>query len=93
MKNYRGLKAEKFKKLFTMGNVVRYNVFADGDPTGDPTGNPVDPTGVGNPPTAPVNFETLIAKAREEEKNKLYPTIDKLKKENEALKAELAKLK
>lgn len=87
MKNYRGFNAENVKKLFGMRNVIRYNVFADGEPTGDPAGNPVDPTGTGNPvgePSAPVNFETLIAKAREEEKNKLYPTIDKLKRENEA---------
>lgn len=93
MKHYRGFNAENFKKLFNMRNVTRYNVFADdptggagaGDPTGNPTGTPpVDPTGAGNGGTAPVNFETLIAKAREEEKNKLYPTIEKLKRENEA---------
>ena len=87
MKKYRGFNAENFKKLFNMRNVTRHNVFADGDPNGDPNGNPpVNPAGNGSSTSdpTPVNFETLIAKAREEEKNKLYPTIDKLKKECEA---------
>ena len=73
MKFNRGFNAENFTKLFNMRNVMRtYNVFADEDPNG----------GGNNPPHNPsqsqidtVNFEQLIAKAREEEKNKLYPTI------------------
>ena len=80
MKFNRGFNAEKFTKLFNMRNVMRtYNVFADEDPNGggtNPTPNPSQSQ------TAPVNFEQLIAKAREEEKNKLYPTIEKLKAEN-----------
>ena len=36
-----------------------------------------------NPPA--VDYEQLIAKARQEEKNKLYPEIQKLKAQNEAL--------
>ena len=80
MKFNRGFNAEKFTKLFNMRNVMRtYNVFADEDPNGggnNPTPNPSQSQ------TAPVNFEQLIAKAREEEKNKLYPTIEKLKTEN-----------
>lgn len=91
MKHNRGFDAENFKKLFNMRNVVRtFNVFADGDPAGggDPAGNgnPATPP-VATPAggTAPVNFEHLIAKAREEEKNKLYPTIEKLKGENATL--------
>lgn len=77
MKNNRGFNAENFMKLFNMRNVVRsYKVFADGDPT--PNG---DPTPTPNSTPAPVNFEQLIAKAREEEKNKLYPKIKKLEDE------------
>ena len=80
MKFNRGFNAEKFTKLFNMRNVMRtYNVFADEDPNGggtNPTPNPSQSQ------TAPVNFDQLIAKAREEEKNKLYPTIEKLKTEN-----------
>ena len=80
MKFNRGFNAEKFTKLFNMRNVMRtYNVFADEDPNGggnNPTPNPSQSQ------TAPVNFEQLIAKAREEEKNKLYPTIEKLRIEN-----------
>ena len=80
MKFNRGFNAEKFTKLFNMRNVMRtYNVFAEEDPNGggtNPTPNPSQSQ------TAPVNFEQLIAKAREEEKNKLYPTIEKLKTEN-----------
>lgn len=78
MKNNCGFNVEKFTKLFNMRNVLRtYNVFAEEqDPDGST--NPVPDSSQ----TAPVNFEQLIAKAREEEKNKLYPTIDKLKNEN-----------
>ena len=78
MKNNCGFNAEKFTKLFNMRNVLRtYDVFAEEqDPDGST--NPVPDSSQ----TAPVNFEQLIAKAREEEKNKLYPTIDKLKNEN-----------
>ena len=39
----------------------------------------------GNEPTQQVNFETLIANARKEEKEKLYPRIKKLEDENKAL--------
>ena len=82
MKFNRGFNAEKIMKLLNMRNVVRtYNVFADEDPNagGDPkVGTPTQPV----PSQTPVNFEQLIAKAREEEKNKLYPTIEKLKAEN-----------
>lgn len=36
-------------------------------------------------PTGTVNFEDLVRKAREEEKNKLYPQIEKLKKDKNDL--------
>lgn len=75
MKNYRGFNAERWKKLFNARNVMRYNVFADGEPE-PPAG------GDGGDPAPTVNFEQLIQKAREEEKNKLYPQIKKLKEEN-----------
>lgn len=84
MKNNRGFNAENFKKLFNMRNVMRYNVFAEDAPTGAGVEPPITTPPAGGDGTSPVNFEHLIAKAREEEKNKLYPTIDKLKKECEA---------
>lgn len=37
------------------------------------------------PSTPPINFETLIAQARKEEKDKLYPRITKLEGENKVL--------
>lgn len=39
----------------------------------------------GNEGTPQINFETLIANARKEEKEKLYPRIKKLEEENKAL--------
>lgn len=39
----------------------------------------------GNEPAQQINFETLIANARKEEKEKLYPRIKKLEDENKAL--------
>lgn len=79
MKSNRGFNAENFMKLFNMRNVMRtYNVFAEEDPNGGTNPTPTPTTSQTNP----VNFEQLIAKAREEEKNKLYPTIEKLKNEN-----------
>ena len=77
MKNYRGFNAESWKKLFNARNVMRYNVFADGDPAPSNGGNG-EPSGNSEPT---VNFEQLIQKAREEEKNKLYPQIKNLKEE------------
>lgn len=77
MKNNCGFNVENFKKLFNARNVMRFNVFADGDPEPNDGNSPV-----ADPPVPPVNFEQLIQKAREEEKNKLYPQITKLKEEN-----------
>ena len=67
MKKESVLKAE-FKGLFNRvkGYFVK-NVFADE---------------VGDNIVPPVKFEELIASARKEEKDKLYPQIEKLKKEN-----------
>lgn len=44
-----------------------------------------DNGGEGNEGTPQINFETLIANARKEEKEKLYPRIKKLEDENKAL--------
>ena len=44
-----------------------------------------DSGGEGNEGTPQINFETLIANARKEEKEKLYPRIKKLEDENKAL--------
>lgn len=59
-------------------------VLAEGEPNTDPTPN-ADPTPQPNNPQPTVNYEDLISKARQEEKAKLYPQIETLKKEKDAL--------
>lgn len=55
----------------------------DGETTPAPT-TPAEPTGQTTAQTQPsIDFESLIAKARKEEKEKLYPEIAKLKEEAE----------
>lgn len=55
------------------------------DPNGaEPTNTP-DPNGAEPPKANTVNFEDLIAKARKQEKEKLYPQIKKLEEEKTAL--------
>jgi len=80
---------EKLKGLTNM--TFRVALADDGGqntpPATDPTGTPNDPTQTQQPTTTPsqptVNFESLIAQARKEEKEKLYPEITKLKAEKE----------
>ncbi len=66
------------KKMKAAWNMVRgsFLFFAHADEAGD---------GKVNPPAPAVDYEQLIAKARQEEKNKLYPEIQKLKAQVEAL--------
>jgi hypothetical protein len=55
-------------------------VFAEGEEPGAEPGVTPAPA-----PTPTINYETLIAEARKQEKDKLYPQIEKLKAEKEAL--------
>lgn len=71
MKNNHGFNT-RLKDILTK---IMLNVMAEeGEPTPEPTPNPT-------PETKPVNFEDLIAKARKQEKDKLYPQIQKLEGE------------
>lgn len=62
------------------------NVYAEGnepnnEPTGDPTNSQTTSTTTTTTTNAQATIEELLAKARQEEKNKLYPEIEKLKKQ------------
>lgn len=75
------------EKLFSIINVGR-TAHAEEQPiegtapTGQPEGAQADPT-VATPTQGTINFEALIVKARQEEKDKLYPEITRLKGELE----------
>lgn len=77
------ISASKVKSLF---GVIR--AYADEAPSsaegeGNTTDSAEDTDGKSNAPT--INYEDLIAKARKEEKEKQYKTIDKLKGEKDTL--------
>ena len=55
---------------------VSFRVFAEGDPNNDDSKGGDDNT---TTPNTTINYEDLIAKARREEKEKQYKTIEKLK--------------
>lgn len=85
MKNYRdiivGMSNETIKNIFI--GLSSLKVFADeGDETNPPAGDEGEEGG-SKPVTT--NFEDLISKARKEEKEKQYKTIEKLKKQVETL--------
>jgi len=74
---------EKVLERLNMG--IRQSLADEGagDPPAQPDGGVQDPT-PNTPPTQPnIDFESLIAKARKEEKEKLYPEITKLKEDLE----------
>lgn len=71
MKNYFGFTAKSVVKLLCAKTII----WAD-----EPADPPADP-----PKPNPINYEDLISKARKEEKDKLYPQIDGLKKDKDAL--------
>lgn len=54
-----------------------------GDPPAQPDGGNQDPQPNSQPAQPSIDFESLIAKARKEEKEKLYPEITKLKEDLE----------
>lgn len=68
-----------FKKLMCI------NVFAEEVSTDNQTQQQNEPVAPETPKQPTVNFEDLIANARSQEKAKLYPQIDKLKEEKNAL--------
>lgn len=84
----------KFKELLMMKLIALTNMTLrvaladDGGQTPPPAVEPTnDPTQTQQPTTTPspaINYEQLIAQARKEEKEKLYPEITKLKAEKEA---------
>lgn len=81
MRKTRGFTEEK--KSFLNGVISRLFLTAHAD---EAVGTPADATPTPTPAAAPqINYEQLIAAARKEEKDKLYPQIEKLKAEKEGL--------
>lgn len=81
MRKTRGFTEEK--KSFLNGVLSRLFLTAHAD---EAAGTPADATPATTPAAAPqINYEQLIAAARKEEKDKLYPQIEKLKAEKEGL--------
>ena len=70
-----GMSNEAIKKLIE--NQLFYKVFAEENPNDDGDNTPK--------PTPSINYEDLIAKARKEEKDKQYKTIEKLKTQIDTL--------
>lgn len=80
MSKFRGTNAEKrLEALKKALSFVCMTAHAD-EQGNDPTPN----NGAQNQPN-PINYEQLIAQARKEEKEKLYPKIKKLEEENKSL--------
>lgn len=84
MFNNRGFTAQQLNGLSKSKGLFSKYFFlrAFADEGGEPTGGVGDEGGDNSPQ---VNFEVLIANARKEEKEKLYPRIKKLEEENKAL--------
>ena len=77
MSNSRGITAEK--KLSVLSKVLSsICMTAHADEVSDPMGSV-------EPKAPQINYEQLIAQARKEEKDKLYPRIKKLEEDNAAL--------
>lgn len=75
---------EKVLERLNMGIRQALADEGEGDPPAQPDGGVQDPAPNTPPPAQPnIDFESLIAKARKEEKEKLYPEITKLKEEVE----------
>lgn len=88
MKKNCGLREERNTTTImeALKNKLLLNAFAEGESTPEDTSSKADePTEDDTPTTPRVNYEDLIAKARKEEKDKLYPKIDSLTKEKDAL--------
>jgi len=106
MQRKSAFKAELYKGLNIMRLLNRLSLKAYAEET-DPANEPEDKGGEGNNPQLTFNFEAMIAQARKEEKDKLYPrlkkaedevkvltsSVNKYLLENAALKEELEKMK
>lgn len=76
-----GLNTEKIKTFIERVALVR--VYADGGEGADPAAG--DDGGEGSKKDTSINYEDLIAKARKEEKDKQYKTINRLKDQIDTL--------
>lgn len=73
MSNFRGTKAEMKSRLIRAFLMCAHADEGEGTGTTEPT------------PAPQINYEQLIAQARKEEKDKLYPKMQKLEEENKKL--------
>ena len=78
MQNQSAFKAELNRRPMFQRVMDKIFIFAHAE-EGEPSTEPTE----GNAPT--VNFEQMIAQARKEEKDKLYPRIKKLEEDNKTL--------
>lgn len=76
----RGFKAEMLKKVAIKNVMSMFSLTAHAD---EVDGNSTEGTVTSNSPQ--INYEQLIAVARKEEKDKLYPRIQKLEEDNKKL--------
>ena len=88
MFNYRVMNADKVRAFVTglMSKCIPVS-FADDGSNGGNGGSPTEPTPSNTPSNqnSQINFEDLMARARKEEKDKLYPQIQKLKDDLKAM--------
>ena len=84
MLNKRGFTAERNRNLLSR---LFINACADeGEPTSEPSSTGINSVSTSTSiPTNTINYEELIAHARKEEKDKLYPRMKKLEDDNKAL--------
>lgn len=75
MSNKREFKAESIKKAVINNVLSVFKLTAHADEVSTPDSN------TGSNPAPQINYEQLIAQARKEEKDKLYPRITKLEEE------------
>ena len=88
MQRKSAFKAELYKGLNIMRLLNRLSLKAYAEET-DPANEPEDKGGEGNQPS--FNFEAMIAQARKEEKDKLYPRLKKAEEEVKVLTASVNK--
>lgn len=86
MSNKRGFKAEIIRKAVINNALSAFKMVAHADEVDSNTTATNTATGTAtNTPTPSINYEQLIAQARKEEKEKLYPRITKLEEERNKL--------
>lgn len=85
MKRQSDFKAEQVTTTFSKFlGAISLTAFAEEDPNSEPNSNPDPKNQEGGKPS--IDFEQMIAQARKEEKEKLYPRLKKLEDENKTLK-------